>query len=114
MADDKALGRVYLPGDLLDKYGLTREAVLQDKKTAKLPEVLRELAAQAEAHYQKAFALMRLFPHLKMLPCKIMGYVYLKNLAKIRKENFFSLAPVKLTKGEKLRSVLYALLKTIF
>ena len=115
VSDDKALGRVYIPSDLLTKYGLTRGAVLQDKNPAKLPEVLRELAAQAEAHYKKAFALMRLFPRLKMLPCKVMGYVYLKNLAKIRKEGFALLsAPVKLTKGEKLRSVFYALLKTIF
>lgn len=114
VADDKKLDRVYLPAELLAKYGLTREAVLQEEMPPKLAGVLRELADRAEKHYQKAFSLMGLFPRLKMLPCKVMGYVYLKNLAKIRKEGFLVSVPVKLTKGEKLRSVFYALFKTIF
>ena len=105
---------MYLPAELLAKYGLTREAVLQEEMPPKLAGVLRELSAWAEKHYQKAFSLMSLFPRLKMLPCKVMGYVYLKNLAKIRKEGFLVSVPVKLTKGEKLRSVFYALFKTIF
>ena len=105
---------MYLPAELLAKYGLTREAVLQEEMPPKLAGVLRELAARAAKHYQKAFSLMGLFPRLKMLPCKVMGYVYLKNLAKIRKEGFLVSVSVKLTKGEKLRSVFYALFKTIF
>ena len=114
VADDNTLERVYVPAELLAQYGLTRKDVLQGQKTQNLSAALRELSAKAEAHYQKAFHLMRAFPRLKMLPCKVMGYVYLKNLAKIRKEGFPVSAPVKLTKGEKLRSVFYALLKTIF
>ena len=49
-----------------------------------------------------------------MLPCRVMGYVYVKNLAKIRATDFHFIRPVKLTKGEKLKSIGYALLKTIF
>ena len=43
-----------------------------------------------------------------------MGYVYAANLAKIKKTGFVFSRTVKLTKGEKLARIAYALLKTFF
>ena len=76
--------------------------------------LLAALAETADGFYARAFKQMKKFPRLKMLPCRVMGYVYVKNLAKIRATDFHFIRPVKLTKGEKLKSIGYALLKTIF
>ncbi len=112
--DDARLGRVYLPDDLLTRFGLSRQDVLQNRNPRVLAAALKEMAARTQEEYARAFACMRGFARLKMIPCRVMGYVYLKNLAKIRKTGFIFTRPVKLTKGEKLNCIFYALLKTFF
>lgn len=112
--DDARMGRVYLPDDLLARFGLTRQDVLENRNPRVLAAVLKELAARTQEEYARAFACMQRFPLLKMIPCRVMGYVYFKNLAKIEKTGFIFSQPVKLTKGEKINSILYALLKTFF
>ncbi len=114
VADDKKLGRVYLPESLLARQGLSRADVLAANPPAALKKVLAEVAQMAARHYREAFALMKGFSPWKMLPCRVMGYVYLKNLAKIERAGFPLLSPVKLSKREKLQSVFYALFKTFF
>jgi len=111
---DAKLHRVYLPADLLAKYGLTREYILAGKSPQKTAQVLAELAQLADEYYKKAFAQMRTLPRFKMLPCRMMGCVYAKNLAKIRKSGFVVSHSVKLTKTEKLLGVCHALYQTFF
>lgn len=112
--DDSLLGRVYLPEELLARHGLTRQDILAGRGADALPAVLKHLALLAEDYYARALELMKAFPRLKMLPCRMMGYVYFSNLAKIRKTGFRFMRPVKLTKAEKLQGVLHALFKTVF
>lgn len=112
VADDAKLNRVYLPTDLLTKYSLTREDVLTANQPAQIAQVLAELAKQSDEYYQKAFAQMKTLPRLKMLPCRMMGCVYAKNLAKISKSGFMVSRSVKLTKTEKLTGVVYAWYQT--
>lgn len=112
--EDAKLGRVYIPEELLTRFGLTRQDVLDNRAPRVLAAALQELAAQAEAYYEAAFKQMAGFARLKMIPCRVMGYVYLKNLAKIKKTGFLFARPVKLTKNEKLYSIAYALFKTFF
>ena len=104
--EDARLGRVYLPCTLSPKE------VLNDTKKKELCALLHQAAQKAYENYTQAFILMTKMPRLKMLPCRIMGYVYLKNLAKIEKEGFCSQRPIKLTKFEKLMMVFYAISKT--
>lgn len=112
--DDAALGRVYLPEELLARYGLTRQDILAGRGADARSAVLRHMALLAEDYYARAFEQMKSFARLKMLPCRVMGYVYFANLAKIRKTGFRFMCPVKLTKTEKLQGVLHALFKTVF
>lgn len=112
--DDAALGRVYLPDELLARHGLTRQDVLGGRNAEQLARALAEAAEKARHLYARAFERMKVFPRLKMLPCSVMGYVYFANLAKIRKTGFHFIHPVKLTKLEKLQGVLYAVFKTVF
>lgn len=111
---DAALGRVYLPEELLARYGLTRQDVLSGRGADSLSAVLKHTALLAEDYYTRAFEQMKCFSRLKMLPCRMMGYVYRANLAKIRKTGFRFISPVKLTKAEKLQGVFHALFKTVF
>ncbi len=114
VAEDARLGRVYLPDDLLTRFSLSRQDVLENRLPRVLAAALAQLAERAEASYDQAFATMRKLPRLKMLPCRVMGCVYRANLAKIKKTGFIFTRAIKLTKGEKLNRIAYALLKTFF
>ncbi len=110
--EDARLGRVYLPADWLQKTGLTRADVLQEQKPLLLAEVLAKLAARSKAFYAQANQIMHALPARKMLPCRVMGFVYRANLAKIEKTGFVFTRPVKLSKSEKMIQCIYALCKT--
>ena len=112
--DDAALGRVYLPQDLLDKEALSRKDVLKGTKPQALSRVLQRLDIIAQKLYARAFEKMAALARLKMLPCRMMGCVYRANLAKIRKTGFWFAKPIKLTKTEKLKGALYAFFQTVF
>lgn len=108
VAEDARRGRVYLPCDFMP------QTILNAENKPALEQLLRQTADKSRNYYTEAFALMKQFPRLKMLPCRVMGYVYLKNLAKIEKEGFCTEKPLKLTKPEKLKMVLYGIFKTFF
>ncbi|MBR4592580.1 MAG: squalene/phytoene synthase family protein [Elusimicrobiaceae bacterium] len=112
--EDAQLGRVYLPEDLLARYGLSRMDVLAGREQEKQAKLLRRLAQLAYRNYIQAFENMKQFERSKMLPCRIMGCVYAENLAKIKKTGFLFSKPVKLTKLEKIKGALHALFKTVF
>ena len=108
VAEDARLGRVYLPCEL------SPQEILEGKHKETVSTLLAQAAQKSRQYYLQAFTLMKQFPRLKMLPCRIMGYVYLKNLAKIEKEGFCVKEPLKLTKPEKLEMVFYGIFKTFF
>ena len=112
--EDAALGRVYLPQDLLDAHGLTRQDVLQNVAPARLAAALAQLAGRSKEFYRQAGQIMYSLPARKMLPCRVMGLVYRENLAKIEKTGFVFSRPVKLSKPEKALQCIYALCKTDF
>ncbi len=118
--EDARLGRVYLPCHLAaQQIMLACQSPEQTEKPEiyaykKTLEEARSLCMmRARENYTKAFDLMEEFWPIPMLPCRVMGYVYQKNLAKIEKSGLTT-QPVKLTKNEKLKMVSYALFKTFF
>ncbi len=106
--DDARLGRVYLP------CKLTAQEVLNPVHAKEVKMLLVQTAARAREHYARAFEGMERFWPTKMLPCRIMGYTYQKNLAKIEKTGFSFTHTIKLSKPEKLQMVIYAIFKTLF
>lgn len=106
--DDARLGRVYLPCQL------TPQDILSGTHQAEVKKFLEQTASRAKESYILAFELMDYFLPTQMLPCRIMGYTYQKNLAKIEKTDFSFTNTVKLSKPEKLQMVLYAIFKTLF
>lgn len=105
--DDAQLGRVYLP------CTYSPQDILQGQ-APQLPALLQQTAARAREKYAQAFTLLDHFPPTAVLPCRMMGYIYRKNLAKIEKTGFLFTQAIKLNKWEKLQQVCYALLKTFF
>ncbi len=112
--EDASLGRVYIPQDLLEAHGLSRQDLLSSAHPSRLPGVLAVLAGKSNEFYRQAGQLMRVLPARKMLPCRVMGFVYRANLAKIEKTGFLFDRPVKLSKPEKALQCIYALCKTDF
>ncbi len=106
--DDARLGRVYLPCQL------TPQDILSGNHQAEVKKLLEQTADRAHECYIRAFECMDCFWPTKMLPCRIMGYTYQKNLAKIEKTGFSFTQTIKLSKPEKLQMVLYAIFKTLF
>lgn len=106
--DDARLGRVYLP------CSLNAQDILSGTHKAEVKKLLQQTATRAHESYTRAFEFMEYFWPTKMLPCRIMGYTYQKNLAKIEKTGFSFTRTIKLGKWEKLQMVFYAILKTLF
>lgn len=106
--EDAKLGRVYLPCEL------TAAQILENKNLTLVKQLQQKMAQKAKEQYALAFQLMDDFWPIKMFPCRIMGYIYQKNLAKIEEMNFAGDTPVKLTKFEKMQMVGYAFIKTLF
>ena len=106
--EDAKLNRVYLP------CALTGQEILTNQNVALVKQKAQQAAQLARENYRQAFALMDEFWPLTMLPCRVMGYVYQKNLAKIEKAGLLIPTPLKLTKFEKIQAVCYALIKTFF
>ena len=109
VSEDAQLGRVYLPDDLLKKFGLTREDVLHHTNPTQLARALEFLAQICKQDYKNARQIMDSLSAKQMRPCRVMALVYRANLAKIEKMNFRVDRPVKLSKLEKVKYSIYAL-----
>ncbi len=122
--EDAKLGRVYLPCQLSAEEILLihrKNHTLQDTslilgsvRANVLKTMFQRCASRAQENYQRAFQLLDEFWPISILPCRIMGYIYQRNLVKIEKTNFTFKKPIKLNKLEKTKAVLYAILKTFF
>ena len=103
LAEDAARGRLYLPSELLDKYGIAERVPSAVLAHRALPKVCEEIAAMARRRYAEAAAAMKACPPGTMRPARVMGAVYADNLARLEKRGWRRIddrvsvpAPVKL------------------
>lgn len=106
--EDAGLGRCYFPQKLLEKYSISMEDILE-RNTAKTALLLKDAGERADNFYKEATALMPAEYKKQLLPARIMGAVYRRNLKKIARAGFTFRDKIKLTKFEKLAAVLGAL-----
>ena len=111
--EDAQAGRVYLPLDLLVSCGLTRQDVLTNSQPQKLAKALAKTASLSAVLYRKAGKALAGLSWRQAVPCRIMGWVYRANLAKIKKTGFVFQHKIKLTRTEKLQNIAYALFKNL-
>ncbi len=89
LAEDAIRGRLYLPRELLSKHGL---GVVHDAFAvldhSKLPVICRDMAIEAQAHFDGAEAAMRLCDPRVMRPARAMRDYYHAILRRLLKEDW--------------------------
>ncbi len=102
LAEDAVRGRLYLPADLLDKYGIATRDPQEALRHAFMPDLCREVASAARDHYAQADLLMgQCSPHA-MRPARIMRLYYGAIFDKVLREGWRDLSKrVRLSKMEK-------------
>jgi phytoene synthase len=86
--DDAALGRLYLPDELLSAHGVEGSDPLVVLKHPNLPLVRRDLGRMAREQFAKAKAAMAECSPKAMRPAKLMGAMYLAILDKLEATGF--------------------------
>ncbi|MCZ6763343.1 MAG: presqualene diphosphate synthase HpnD [Alphaproteobacteria bacterium] len=103
LVEDAALGRLYLPAELLRKHGIASdepETVLADPA---LDAVCRELGARAREKYAEASSLIARAEHASVRPCRLMLEIYRRILDRLERRGWHDIErEVRLTKLEKL------------
>lgn len=94
LAEDAAVGRLYLPSEILERNGVTArqpDAVLSDPG---LEGACAEVAAMAESQFAAAWALLATCPRGPARPARAMCAVYLHLLGGLKARGF---APERIT-----------------
>lgn len=103
VVEDAAIGRLYLPSDVLAKHGITSSDPASVAHHPALSQVCREVGAEAEAYYQSAYTAMRHCPRSSMRPARLMAASYHALLRKMARHNWMpSDPPLKVNKFIKL------------
>jgi phytoene synthase len=88
VAVDAQLGRIYLPKDHLEKFGITETEILSKQPSRTFIDLIQYETEVAKSHYQRANELMPAAWKEALKPARIMGEIYLKLLAKIEKHHY--------------------------
>src|SRR5262249_29381827 len=103
LAEDAALGRLYLPAELLARQGIESREPRQVLRHERLPAVCEDLAVMAQARFAEAAAAMAECPRAAMRPARVMMEVYARILHRLRARGWHrSEEPVSLPKPTKL------------
>lgn len=86
--EDAQRGRVYLPGDEMMQYGVSREQLIEERDQAGLQQLLALQAERAESYYQKAFAELPESDRFAQRSGLIMAAIYHRLLQRIIAEGY--------------------------
>ncbi|MGA2549796.1 MAG: presqualene diphosphate synthase HpnD [Burkholderiaceae bacterium] len=101
VGEDARIGRVYLPMDELQRFGVTASDLTHARYTPGFTELMRFQAQRARATYASAYALLPPADRNAQRPGLIMAAIYSTLLDEIERENFqvlhqrISLTPVR-------------------
>lgn len=88
VAEDRALGRVYLPCDLLSKHGVDPAGICKGEESGDFLALATEFASYAESEFKAAGDLVLTMDRKALLPAEIMKAVYWRLLQKMRRKGF--------------------------
>lgn len=107
VAEDAAMGRVYLPHDLLEKHGVHTRDPLALLKDPGLGGVCEDLAKIAHERFERARASLTRTDLRVMRPALLMMGIYEQTLKRLEERGWAHAAvPIKLSKLEKLATAL--------
>jgi squalene synthase HpnD len=103
LAEDAARGRLYLPRELLDKYGIGPRDPAAVLAHPALPDLCAELAAMARAKFAEAQDALADCDRRKLRPAVIMMTIYRRILDKLLVRGWRRLdQPIEVAKPEKV------------
>ncbi len=101
--EDALRGRVYLPQDELQRFGVRNEDLFHGRGSPELVELLKFQAERARGHYRKAFEWLPEEDRYSQRSGLIMAEIYLATLEEIENDGFRVLEhKIKLTPLRKL------------
>lgn len=105
--EDAERNRLYLPADLLDKFGIKTRKPMEVLQHEAIPSVCNALAEVALGHYRDATSAMTGCSRRNMRPAIMMMLVYQRVLNELIKRGWKNLnEPVKVSKAAKIWIVL--------
>ena len=106
--NDAERGRIYLPLEELERYGVDEESLLALHYSSEFHQAAACMAVRARVHYQKASALLPVQDRRAMVAAESMGAVYWNLLRELERSRFqvFAGPQVRLGKLRKLWLVL--------
>ncbi len=88
VGEDAALGRIYLPNELLAKHDVSRESLLAAKPSGQFLELMEELAGHADEEFQAAHDNLTQQDSKALLSARIMAAIYGRLLKSMRSDGF--------------------------
>jgi phytoene synthase len=88
VGEDARQGRVYLPEQDMERYGVTRAQLLRCEANESFRALMQFETERAQALYQQAFALLPAEDKKAQRPGLIMAAIYRTLLDEIARENF--------------------------
>jgi phytoene synthase len=88
VGEDAARGRIYLPADEMERFGVHTDDVLQRRMTDGMQALLQYQAARARSYYDKAFAHLPAADRYRQRSGLIMAAIYLSTLDAIEQQGF--------------------------
>ncbi len=88
VATDAKMGRVYLPEDHLEKFGLSADDILNGPPPRTFENLIQYEIEVARSHYRRAEELLPMEWKETLKPARMMGEIYMKLLAKIEKHHY--------------------------
>ena len=105
--EDARRHRLYLPREILDRYGIGSSIPAAVLQHSALPAVCADVAAIAEGHFRDADRAMMGCSRRAMRPAAVMGAIYHATLSALRRSGWRAPATrVRLSKPQKLWLVL--------
>lgn len=88
VGEDAARGRIYLPADEMERFGVHTDDVLQRRMTDGMQALLQYQATRARNYYDKAFAHLPATDRYRQRSGLIMAAIYLSTLDAIEQQDF--------------------------
>ncbi len=111
--EDAGLGRVYLPREDLDRFGVSVEQLRSGKEDMQFRDLMRFEADRARACYQESAPLIKLIQPKSRRSLWALREVYLRLLLRIERSNYSVLSRrINVPKSTKIALLLRAFLKS--
>ncbi|UCF65673.1 MAG: presqualene diphosphate synthase HpnD [bacterium] len=85
---DAEMGRVYLPQEDLEKFGVSEQDIIKKRTSDSFLELMHHQYNRAKSYYEKAAAALPYGERRNMIPSQIMKNIYFHLLKLMEKHNF--------------------------